>query len=282
MKAALFDYAQPQDLAQALALLGTHAGSAKLMGGSQSLGPMLNLRLARPRFVVDISSIDKLRTVTEHASWVRIGAAVTHAEIEDGVHALLRDTPLQTVAGGIAYRAVRNRGTIGGSLAHADPAADWLVVAVAFGADIEMTSAAGTRIVAADAFMLGAYTTVLAEDEVISAVLFPAASASMRWGYSKLCRKTGEFAEASCAAYFDAAHGVARIAIGALSGAPQVLAEFAATIAGRGAPAATSDSIAAALALAMPDHDIVDRQLHAVAVERCLTQIFGAPDTPWR
>jgi carbon-monoxide dehydrogenase medium subunit len=207
---------------------------------------------------------------------------VTHAEIEDGDHALLRDTPLPSVAAGIAYRAVRNRGTIGGSLAHADPAADWLVVSVAFGANIEISSSAGTRTVAAEAFMLGAYTTVLAEDDVISAVLFPAASPSMRWGYSKLCRKTGEFAEASCAAYFDAARGVARIAIGALSGAPKVLVEFAAAVASGGAPAATSEAIAAAVAIAMPDHDIVDRQLHAVAVERCLTQIFGAPGTTWR
>ena len=282
MKAALFDYAHPQDVAHALDLLGTHTGIAKLMGGSQSLGPMLNLRLARPKFVVDVSGIPGLRTVTEKAGWIRIGSAVTHAEIEDGVHALLRNGPLQTVAAGIAYRAVRNRGTIGGSLAHADPAADWLVVAVGFGASIEITSAAGVRTLAADAFMLGAYTTVLAEDDIISAVLFPAASASMRWGYSKLCRKTGEFAEASCAAYFDAARGVARIAIGALSGAPKVLADFAATVAAQGAPAVTQSTITAAIAQAMHDHDVVDRQLHVVAVERCLQQIFGAPDTTWR
>ncbi len=116
MKAAKFDYIRPASVEQALDVLRQHAGQAKLMAGGQSLGPMLNLRLARPAAVIDISGLQALRGVTRDGDTVRIGAAVTHAEIEDGVHAALRDSPMRAVAAGIAYRAVRNRGTLGGSL----------------------------------------------------------------------------------------------------------------------------------------------------------------------
>jgi len=281
MKAALFDYSRPEDVGTALTELAAHPG-AKAMGGSQSLGPMLNLRLARPGVVVDVSGIAGLRTVTHDAGMVRVGAAITHAEIEDGVFPLLRGTPLQKIAAGIAYRSVRNRGTLGGSLAHADPAADWLITAVAFGASIEITSAAGVRDVDADAFMLGAYTTVLEDGELITAVRFPDGSPAMRWGYYKYCRKTGEFAEASCAARFDSSTGMARIAIGALSGPPRLLPQLAAAVAREGTTACTREAIAAAVAEAMPDHDVVDRKMHAVAVQRCLAQLLGTEEKTWR
>ncbi|WP_420227649.1 FAD binding domain-containing protein [Pigmentiphaga litoralis] len=281
MKAALFDYTRPDEVGAALSAL-TGSPGAKAMGGSQSLGPMLNLRLARPGVVVDVSGIAGLRTVTKDGDSIRVGAAVTHAEIEDGVHPLLRGTPLQKIAAGIAYRSVRNRGTLGGSLAHADPAADWLVTAVAFEASLEIVSSAGSRRVDADAFMIGAYTTVLAENELIAAVRFPVASPAMRWGYYKYCRKTGEFAEASCAARFDSSTGMARIAIGALSGAPRLLPALAAAVAREGQTACTNEAIAHAVAEAMPDHDAVDRKLHAVAVRRCLAQLLGAEESTWR
>lgn len=272
MKAALFDYLRPADLPEALRLLAAH-GSAKIMGGGQSLGPMLNLRLTRPPQVIDVSGIAELRQVHEDGGWLRVGAAVTHAEIEDGTHALLRGTPLQSVAGGIAYRAIRNRGTVGGSLAHADPAADWVLTMVALGAEIEIASPPGRRRVPAERFMQGAYTTELAEGELIAEVRVPKLSTGARWGYFKFCRKTGEFAEASCAALFDPGRRVARIALGALDGAPQLLHGLAAQVA-RGGVLPEKRAVEAAVAAAAPGKDAVDRKLLTAAVQRCLAQVF--------
>lgn len=276
MKAAAFDYHRAESVDHALALLREHAGRAKLMSGGQSLGPMLNLRLARPAVVVDISAVPALRQVSEQGGRVRVGAAVTHAEIEDGRYAALRGHPLQRVAGGIAYRAVRNRGTVGGSLAHADPAADWVLAMTALGADIELAGAAGSRSVPAQDFMQGAYATAAGEDELIAAVHVPRGGADARWGYYKFCRKTGEFAEASCAAWFDPASRTARIAVGALDGAPRVLPGLAAAVAAEGPAAASAPRIAQALEEVMQDKDAVHRKLHAAAVARCLAQALGS------
>jgi len=272
MKAASFEYTRAPDLDGALGALAQADGACKPIGGSQSLGPMLNLRLARPRRVVDISSLPGLREVTSRPGAVVIGAAVTHAEIEDGVHAPLADHPMRSVAGGIAYRAIRTRGTVGGSLAHADPAADWVLAFAALGARIQVRSARASRVVEADAFMLGAYTTVLHADELIVAIEVPAMTPTTRWGYHKLCRKPGEFAEASAAVYFEAGRKQARIALGAVDGRPILLDRLAAEIAATGAGAASRSQIRLAVASALPERDSIDVNLFAVCVERALAQ----------
>jgi len=120
MKAAQFEYIRPATLIEALQKLAQSGGQAKLIAGSQSLGPMLNLRLARPAQVLDVSSLSELRDVTLIEGRLRLGACVTHAELEDGRFEKLRGHPVQEMAARIAYRSVRNRGTVGGSLAHAD------------------------------------------------------------------------------------------------------------------------------------------------------------------
>src|SRR5262245_63464540 len=125
MKPVAFDYERPASIPEALQVLAGHA-EAKLLAGGQTLGPMLNLRLAQPALLVDITRIPELAAVAEDAEAVTIGATVTHAAIEDGRVPDPTGGFLARVARGIAYRAVRTRGTIGGSLAHADPAADWL------------------------------------------------------------------------------------------------------------------------------------------------------------
>ena len=124
MKAAVFDYVRPRDVGEALSAL--KGNDAKPIAGGQSLGPMLNLRLARPKLLVDVSRIQALREIQDEGEAWRIGASVTHAELED--RPLKGCDPLASVARAVAYRAVRNRGTVGGSLAHADPAADWPLV----------------------------------------------------------------------------------------------------------------------------------------------------------
>ncbi len=275
MKAVAFSYLAPGSLPEALARLGAGTDVAKTMGGGQSLGPMLNLRLTRPDTVVDVSGLAELRQVASTPDDIRIGACVTHAQIEDGVFAPLRGTMLQAVAGGIAYRAIRNRGTVGGSLAHADPAADWVVAMTALGARIEIASGTGTREVPMEAFMIGAYTTVLADGELIAAVRVPHATAHSRWGYHKLCRKTGEFAEASCAAYFDASRRFARIVLGALDGPPVVLPGLTRAVAAQGAAALTASAVDEAVAQAAPGKDAIDRKLYRTVVMRCVTQMLN-------
>ena len=125
MKPAPFEYARPQTVGEAVRLLAA-TPDAKVLAGGQTLGPMLNLRLAQPAVLVDIGRIPELAAVTEDRDAITIGATVTHAAIEDGRISDPTGGFLAQVARGIAYRAVRTRGTIGGSLAHADPAADWL------------------------------------------------------------------------------------------------------------------------------------------------------------
>lgn len=275
MKAAKFEYERAGSLAAALDLVRDENMVVKAMGGSQSLGPMLNLRLARPAKVVDVSGLEELRSVTEIDARIRIGASITHAEIEDGVFPLLAGHMMQNVAERIAYRAVRNRGTLGGSLAHADPAADWVLAATALGAQIEIASPAGTRMVNMPDFMIGAYTTQLGPDELISAVHVPKTGAGTRWGYYKFCRKTGEFAEASCSAFFDPASQTARVVVGALDGAPQLLDELASRVAEQGAGAIDRDAIHAAVMAITPEKSEVDRGLIVTVVERCLRQALG-------
>lgn len=285
MKAAAFDFIHAKSLDQTLIAIGDPKTDSKIMGGSQSLGPMLNLRLARPAQVVDISGLGELRQVRVADAFISIGAGVTHAEIEDGVFAPLSNHPWKKVAANIAYRAVRNRGTIGGSIAHADPAADWVLAASAVNAEIEIVSmptpANGkttSRMVKMSEFMLAAYTTVLESNEIIASLRIPSMQNGSRWGYYKFCRKVGEFAEASCAAYFDADTRTANIVIGALDGAPRNLSLLAGSIAKHGwagsGNTACKDQIKAALAQALPERDQLDRNMYSTTVLRCLDRAF--------
>lgn len=276
MKAAQFEYVKPATLAQALQTLASSVDQAKLMAGSQSLGPMLNLRLTRPTQVLDVSRLNELRSVELVQGRVRVGASVTHAEIEDGRFELLRGHPVQEMAARIAYRSVRNRGTVGGSLAHADPAADWVLAARALNAQVEICAfEQAPRLINMQDFMLAAYTTVLGEGEVITALYLPLLSAQARWGYYKFCRKTGEFAEASCAAYFDPASATAQIVVGALDGAPIALEALASAVARSGVVAATEAAIDVALRENIDQLDTLGRRMAAAAVTRCLKQAFG-------
>jgi aerobic carbon-monoxide dehydrogenase medium subunit len=266
VKAAAFDYVRPRDLGEALRLLAST--DAKPIAGGQSLGPMLNLRLARPKLLVDISRIPSLREVREESDAWRIGAAVTHAELED--RPLAGCEPLAKVARVVAYRAVRNRGTVGGSLAHADPAADWPLVFATLDATGRVMGPKGTREVRADAFMTAAFTTQLAEDEIVESIRVPKLGAAARWGYYKFCRKTGEFPEAAAAVLLDPQRRVARVFAGALERAPQPLDTVARAVAEEGS--CHPDAISAALARVAPGLGPAARKLRATAVQRALPQ----------
>jgi carbon-monoxide dehydrogenase medium subunit len=282
VKAAPFAYQRASSLADAVRACDDPAAGVRLIGGGQSLGPMLNMRLVRAAVLVDVSGAQDMGRIERRGGSLYIGGALTHAAIEDGAldAALGADAAplaqmLRHVAGTIAYRAVRNRGTLAGSLAHADPAADWVLAMAALDAQLECVSAAGRREVAATQFMSGAFTTALAEGELLAGVLLPLCSAGMRWGYYKFCRKTGEFAEASCAAVLDPQRGIARIVIGALDGAPASLPALAARIALDGAKALTDAAVREAVGSAAPGKDEVGRRLIEAAVKRALRQALG-------
>ncbi|RVT96083.1 carbon monoxide dehydrogenase [Rhodovarius crocodyli] len=194
MKPASFDYAPVETLGAALSALS--AQGAKPLAGGQSLAPTMNLRLVRPRVLVDVKALPGMREVTETAAGLRLGAAVTHAEIEDGAVPDVTCGFMAHVARGIAYRAVRNRGTIGGSLCHADPAADWPSCMVALGATMIAAGPGGERRIAARDWMRAPFVTALAPGEMLLAVEIPRLPPGSRWGYAKINRKVGEFASA--------------------------------------------------------------------------------------
>jgi aerobic carbon-monoxide dehydrogenase medium subunit len=272
MKAAAFDYVRPHTIEQAVAALAELSTEAKVVAGWQSLGPMLNLRLVRPKLIVDIARIDALRRIDDLGSHWRIGGAVTHAEIEDA-HRLGERQSLRQVAAGIAYRAVRNRGTIGGSLAHSDPAADWPLALSACAASISIRGPRGERTVAADRFAGAAFTTALQPDEIIQAVVVPK-TPSMRFGYYKFCRKIGEFPQASAAVAIDSSGKQARIFVGALHGPPQPLNRLAQSVIKSAAPASTGAAIAEELRSVAPRLDDVELFMHVAAVRRAIQRAF--------
>lgn len=193
MKAAAFGYVRPDSLAAALAAQGD---GLRLMAGGQSLGPMLNLRLARPETVADIRTLTELRRTTSDATGAMWGAATTHAEVEDGMVPDPTGGFLRGVAHTIAYRAVRVRGTVGGSLCHADPAADWPSTLALVGAVACVRGPDGPRQVPVAAFVRGPFETALQPGELLLAVRIPAPPAGTRHARHKVVRKTGEFAQA--------------------------------------------------------------------------------------
>jgi len=220
MKPAPFDHARPANLADAIALLHTQTG-ARVLAGGQSLGPMLNLRLAQPSLLVQVNHLSELCGAGLDTDAVIIGASVTHASIADGLVPDIGGGILARAAENIAYRAVRNRGTIGGSLCHADPAADWVTVLSALDAAVLLQGAAGSRSIPAHDFIQEAFRTALLPGEMLVAVRVPRLSADARWAYEKACRKPGDFAHAMTAVLLDGARR--RAVIGALGGSPLLL-----------------------------------------------------------
>jgi carbon-monoxide dehydrogenase medium subunit len=230
MKPAPFEHACPVNLAEAIALLVDGSGTTRVLAGGQSLGPMLNLRLAQPRRLVQVNRLPELNGVAIDTASVTIGACVTHAAIADGLVPDIGGNLLARVANGIAYRAVRNRGTIGGSLCHADPAADWVTVLTALDAIAVAHGPDGVRDIPVSRLVLGAFRTALAPGEVLTAVRVLRLPADARWGYVKACRKPGDFAHAMTAVLLTPR--TRRAVIGALGGRPLLLEGDAASIDG--------------------------------------------------
>jgi carbon-monoxide dehydrogenase medium subunit len=263
MKAAAFDYEKPLGCDEAVRLVAASDGIGKFVAGSQSLGPMMNLRFAQPELLVDLRGIAALRACRDEGAFGVLGAGITHAQIEDRAVDDFTQGLMACVARGIAYRAVRNRGTLGGSLAHADPAADWINVMRGLDADFLIAGAQGERVVKSDDWMSGAFTTALEPDEILTGVRIRKLSAGARWSYYKFNRKPGEFAEAIALFIDDATAGVCRAVIGALDGPPHLIANARGLI---------DDATPAALDPHLLDAGLepgsYEYQVHRVALER--------------
>jgi aerobic carbon-monoxide dehydrogenase medium subunit len=275
VKPVNFDYARPRDVAGALTLIASETRSAKIMAGNQSLGPMLNLRLVQPDLVVDITGIEELRRFEERADAIVIGGCVTHADIEDGRVPDVTRGALPGVARGIAYRAVRNRGTIGGSLTHADPSADWLSLLAALGAKVVLRSAAGERTIAVEDYVLGALEADIRAGEILVAVKVPKLGRGARWGYYKSCRKTGEFAHAIGAILVDPAAASARVVIGAIDTAPIVVTDAAELFGGRIAADYKQRfdiRVADTLLMKAGIDDVAQRHIHVSVLKRAVLE----------
>lgn len=254
MKACAFDYARPRDVEGALGLLSHE--NAKVVAGSQSLGPMLNLRVVQPALLIDLRHIDELKAVREDKESVTLGACVTHAMIEDGKVPDPTGGFMREVAGNIAYRAVRNRGTVGGSLVHADPAADWPSALTLLGAVALVAGPAGRREVELPRFITGLFEVDLKEQELLVAIRIPRRSKGARFGYWKFCRKAGEFPQAIGGALVDPERKEARALVGAVDGAPRLFSSLTPDLSGIG-------------------KDAYSRQLHSVALKRAVAKVKG-------
>ena len=222
MKSSAFDYAAPRSLSDAAAALSSEGTTAAVAGG-QSLVPMMSLRVAMPDLLVNISGLAELKEISESSEAIRLGALVTHADIEDGKTPDAFGGFMHKVASGISYRAIRNYGTLGGSIALADPAADWPVCLTALGAVVQISNGNNVRSESVSDFIRGQYTTSLAKEEVIVSLDIPKPGEPLRWGFCKVARKSGAFANSLAVATQRGRGGSVSVVLGAAGSRPYLL-----------------------------------------------------------
>ena len=236
MKPPPFKYARPESLDEALGILSEYGGEARVLAGGQSLIPLLNFRLARPAVLVDIAMVTELRRLAVERGALRIGAAVTQNAVERS-NDVARSCPLLKKAlPFVGHLQNRMRGTVVGSIAHADPAAEMPAVALALDATMVARSATGVRKIPADQFFLGPFTTALAQDEILVEVRFPA-SKKTRAAVAEVAPRSGDFAIAGVAGELATTRaGKVRdvsLALFGVGGSPQRLGEVEARLAGQ-------------------------------------------------
>lgn len=274
MKAAIFDYAVPKTVAEASTLLASGGAATAAIAGGQSLVPMLNLRVALPDLLVDIGRLQELKEVTATSANIRIGALTTHAAIEDGKLPEAFGGLMQKVAAKISYRAIRNYGTIGGSVALADPASDWPGCLMALGAHVRISGLKGTRSQSISEFVLGQYSTSLTSDEIILGFDIPRPDAALRWGFFKVVRKSGAFADSIAFAVAHGRGGPASVVLAAAAERPCLLPKVAERIqAGDRSEDALRSAIAKDVAKHVPRDDAYLMRLHTSTVLRAVREV---------
>jgi carbon-monoxide dehydrogenase medium subunit len=268
MKLPAFEYACPATLAEAVSLLAAGEGDAKVLAGGQSLVPMMAFRVASPALLVDLRKLAELRRIDITSEGVRLGAMARWRDIEDDARLDAAHPLLKAAVAEVAHYQIRNRGTVGGSIAHADPAAEMPGIAVTCDAEIAVVGRAGARVVRAADFFIAPLMTALAADEIIVEIRLPAWPATRRWAFKEFARRRGDFAMAGTALFYDVdADGKARNAhVGAIGvgDRPQRLAGAEDAINGNAVDIATCERAGAAASAAVtPQSDI-----HASAAYR--------------
>jgi len=282
MKPAPFSYHRPGGLDEALALLSRHGGAAKPLAGGQSLGPMMNMRLARPDHVIDLNDLLELDFVRVGEETAEIGALARHHRVVTDPQ-IARSVPmLAHAARGVGHYAIRQRGTLGGSLVHADPAAQYPLVAVTLGAEVAIRSARGSRVAPAAGFLRSIMTVDLAPDELVTSVRFPRQRPGEGWGFELFSRRHGDFALVSVALTLalDASGAISalRLGVGGVAPVPLRLATVEAEAAGMqpDAHAAAALGRLAATQVAPEDEAQVPAQYRRDLVETLTTRAFLA------
>ena len=243
MKPAQFEYHAPTSVDEAVQLLGTLAAEdGRILAGGQSLVPTMAFRLAKPGHLIDINAIAALEQIGTNDGALAIGACVRHAAFHRPVVAGPLGQLLSTVVRHIAHYPIRQRGTFCGSLAHADPASEWCLVAVTLGAQMIALSTRGSRTIAAEDYFTGIMTTALAEDELLAQVRVPLLAPDTRFGFREFSRRAGDYALAMTLVTFRLDSGTIvepRIGIGGAEANPRRIAEAEAALVGKPADAAT-------------------------------------------
>jgi 2-furoyl-CoA dehydrogenase FAD binding subunit len=218
VKPARFDYVRAETLDEALEVLRQDGPDARVLAGGQTLLPMLNMRMARPLVLVDIMRVAELSRVERSDGAIRVGAAVRQGALEQCANLAAQQPLLATALPWVGHAQTRSRGTVCGSVAHADPSAELPLVLVALGGEIEARSRGGARRIAAENFFTGMMSTDLRDDELIEAVRFPLAGGGIGYAFREIGRRHGDFAIVACAAAVDAR--AARLAVGGVADRP--------------------------------------------------------------
>jgi carbon-monoxide dehydrogenase medium subunit len=283
MKPAAFDYVVAESIEAAVAALAAAGGEAKILAGGQSLVPMLNFRLLRPSVLVDINRISNLAFIEERANAIVVGALTRHHRLETSP-VIARYLPMVTEAmRHVAHLAIRNRGTIGGSLSHADPAAELPMLALLLDATVHVISPNGERTIAARDFFLGPLTVDLSPDEMVTRIALPNLPPTTGWGFTEVARRSGDFALAGVAATLtlrDGSIAEARVAMIGVDETAKRASEAEALLAGRTlTPDLIETAVAAVRAGVNPPTDLhassdYRRHLIGVLAGRALTDAW--------
>jgi aerobic carbon-monoxide dehydrogenase medium subunit len=284
MKPVSFQYFAPRTVDHALDLLAEYGDEGKVLAGGQSLVPAMNFRLARPASLIDINRIDALDYLLEENGALRIGALVRHARFEAPVAdgALGRFLPLVTRH--IAHLPIRTRGTFCGSVAHADPASEWCLVAATLGAELVIASRRGTRHLRPEAYFITALTTALEPDELLTEIRLPLLDAGWQSGFAEFSRRAGDYALAMCAAFLRFEGGriaETRIGIGGAADRPSRISAAEVLLVGSdGSADVRREAAMAAAASIEPLEDVqanaeFRRHLVRAMVERALAQALA-------
>lgn len=236
MKPAYFSYHKPATLSEALSLLAQYGEDGKIIAGGQSLVPSMNFRLARPDTLIDINNIAEIQGVREMPDHLEIGAVTRHATFHDPVCAGALGRMLTKVVANIAHYPIRQRGTFGGSLAHADPASEWCLVATTLGAEMEIHGQSGERRVPVSSFFHGTFVTAVGRDEMLARIRLPHLPEGWGTGFYEFSRRKGDFALAMSLAALSVQGGVirgARLGLGAVASHPMRLESLEKELIGR-------------------------------------------------